>query len=106
MESSVCHLGGIIVRDLSCVVSNYRSVKTVDQYCKEQNVIGISDLDTRSLTKRLRETGCLVGALSTDASKSDEELVEAAKNWTIVGKDLLSVRGGYEEGKGQGRRRR
>jgi carbamoyl-phosphate synthase small subunit len=31
MESSVCHLGGIIVRDLSCVVSNYRSVKTVDQ---------------------------------------------------------------------------
>lgn len=31
MESEVCHLGAIIVRDLSCVVSNYRSVKTLDQ---------------------------------------------------------------------------
>ncbi|GBF96248.1 carbamoyl-phosphate synthase S chain [Raphidocelis subcapitata] len=91
LESSKCHLGAIIVRDLSCVVSNYRSTKTLSQYCEEQNVIGISDLDTRSLTKRLRETGCLVGAISTEADKSDAELLAMAKNWTIVGKDLLSV---------------
>ena len=40
MESEKAHLGGIIVRDLSCVVSNYRSQKTLDQYCKEQGVLG------------------------------------------------------------------
>lgn len=90
-ESTKCHLGAIIVRDLSIVVSNYRSVKSLDQYCKEQGVMGIAELDTRALTKKLRETGCLVGVISTDASKSDEELVAMAKNWTIVGKDLLSV---------------
>ena len=40
MESEKAHLGGVIVRDLSCVVSNYRSTKTLDQYCKEQGVLG------------------------------------------------------------------
>jgi hypothetical protein len=39
----------------------------------------------------LRETGCLNGVLTTDASKSDEELVAMTKNWTIVGQDLLKV---------------
>lgn len=91
MESTKCHLGAIIVRDLSISVSNYRSTKTLDEYCKEQGVIGISQVDTRALTKVLRETGCLVGVITTDESKTDEELVSMTKNWTIVGKDLLSV---------------
>ena len=90
-ESEQCHLGGIIVRDLSCVVSNYRSVTTLDEYCKKRGVLGISNVDTRALTKKIRETGCLVGILSTEASKSDEELKNLASNWTIVGKDLMSV---------------
>ncbi len=38
MESSKCHLGGVIVRDLSCVVSNYRSVMSLDEYLKQQKV--------------------------------------------------------------------
>eukprot|EP00882_Tetradesmus_deserticola_P003352 GHRQ01003548.1.p1 GENE.GHRQ01003548.1~~GHRQ01003548.1.p1 ORF type:complete len:464 (+),score=206.82 GHRQ01003548.1:50-1441(+) len=90
-ESEKCHLGAIIVRDVSIVVSNYRSVMTLDEYCKKHNVMGLSNLDTRALTKVLRETGCLNGVICTDASKSDEELVAMTKNWTIVGKDLLSV---------------
>jgi len=90
-ESSSCHLGAIIVRDLSITVSNYRSTSTLDDYCKKQGVFGISGVDTRALTKVLRETGCLVGVITTDATKTDEELVQQAKSWTIVGKDLLSV---------------
>ena len=42
MESEKCHLSGIIVRDLSCIVSNYRSTKSLDQYLKEQNVLGVA----------------------------------------------------------------
>ncbi len=91
MESTKCHLGAIIVRDLSCVVSNYRSKMTLDEYCKKEKVIGLANVDTRALTKVLRETGCLVGVMTTDDSKSDAELVNMAKSWTIVGKDLLSV---------------
>ncbi|KAG2426313.1 hypothetical protein HXX76_013070 [Chlamydomonas incerta] len=91
MESTKCHLGAIIVRDLSVIVSNYRSRMSLDEYCKKENVIGIANLDTRALTKVLRETGCLVGVVTTDATKTDAELVTMAKGWTIVGKDLLSV---------------
>ena len=42
MESEKCHLSGIIIRDLSCIVSNYRSTKSLDQYLKEQNVLGMA----------------------------------------------------------------
>ena len=42
MESDKCHLSGIIIRDLSCIVSNYRSTKSLDQYLKEQNVLGVA----------------------------------------------------------------
>lgn len=74
------------------VVSNYRSAMTLDDYCKRQGVVGLSNLDTRALTKRLRETGCLVGVVATsDCTKSDAELAAQAKQWTITGKDLLSV---------------
>jgi len=64
-ESETCHLGAIIVRDLSIVVSNYRSTMTLDEYCNKYNVLGLSNVDTRSLTKVLRETGCLNGVICT-----------------------------------------
>mmetsp|Transcript_14066 Transcript_14066/g.24656 ORF Transcript_14066/g.24656 Transcript_14066/m.24656 type:complete len:339 (-) Transcript_14066:342-1358(-) len=90
-ESKKCHLGAIVVRDLSLCVSNYRAKLSLADYCKQQGVIGLAEIDTRALTKVLREHGCLVGAISTDPSKSDAELLKMARNWTIVGKDLLSV---------------
>jgi carbamoylphosphate synthase small subunit len=67
-ESEKCHLGAIIVRDVSIVVSNYRSVMSLDEYCKKHNVMGLSNLDTRALTKVLRETGCLNGVICTGAA--------------------------------------
>jgi carbamoyl-phosphate synthase small subunit len=57
------------VRDVSIVVSNYRSVMTLDEYCKKHNVMGLSNLDTRALTKVLRETGCLNGVICTGAAR-------------------------------------
>ncbi|KAG7671849.1 hypothetical protein Ndes2526B_g07236 [Nannochloris sp. 'desiccata'] len=89
MESTQCHLGGVIVRDLSLKVSNYRSAMTLDAYLKQQKVMGIADVDTRAITRRLRVTGCLNGVITTDQSKSDEQLIEMTKSWTIVGKDLI-----------------
>lgn len=89
MESTKCHLGGVIVRDLSIKVSNYRSAMTLDDYLKAQNVLGIANVDTRAITRRLRVTGCLNGVITTDQSISDEKLIAMTKEWTIVGKDLI-----------------
>ena len=72
MESEKCHLGGIIVRDLSCVVSNYRSKQSLSDYCASQDVMGIANVDTRAITRRLRDDGCLNGVICNDASISDE----------------------------------
>jgi carbamoyl-phosphate synthase small subunit len=52
--------------------------------------MGIANVDTRAITRRLRVTGCLNGVISTDPSKSDADLLAATKAWTIVGKDLIS----------------
>ena len=49
------------------------------------------DVDTRAITRRLREDGSLIGALSTDSTKTDEELLDAAKTWEIVGKGCCSI---------------
>ena len=42
-------------------------------------------MDTRAITRRLREDGSLIGVLSTDQSRTDDELLEMAKKWKIVG---------------------
>jgi len=52
--------------------------------------MGIYDVDTRAITRRLREDGSLIGVLSTDQSRTDDELLEMAKKWKIVGVDLIS----------------
>ncbi|KAF5836604.1 carbamoyl-phosphate synthase [Dunaliella salina] len=72
MESEKVHLAGIVVRDLSVAVSNYRATMSLDEYCKQQGTMGISGIDTRDLTRALREVGCLVGVMSTDMTKTDE----------------------------------
>ena len=46
------------------------------------------DVDTRAITRRLRQDGSLVGVLSTEDSKTDEELLEMSRTWDIVGKIL------------------
>ncbi|CAM6084716.1 unnamed protein product [Calypogeia fissa] len=89
-EASTIFLAGLIIRDLSNRVSNWRSTQTLPEYLQKNNVMGISDIDTRAITRRLREVGSLVGVLTTDTSKTDEELLTMAKSWTIVGKDLIS----------------
>jgi carbamoyl-phosphate synthase small subunit len=89
MESTKVHMGGVIARDLSLAVSNYRANITLDQYLKDQGVLGIAGVDTRAITRRLRVDGCLNGVICTDASIPDSELLEMTKSWTIVGKDLI-----------------
>ncbi|CAN6542432.1 unnamed protein product [Malus baccata var. baccata] len=52
--------------------------------------MGGYDVDTRAITRRLRQDGSLIGVLSTEESKADEELLEMSHSWDIVGVDLIS----------------
>lgn len=46
------------------------------------------DVDTRAITRRLRQDGSLIGVLSTDNSITDEELLKMSRSWDIVGKNM------------------
>ncbi|KAJ0575320.1 putative carbamoyl-phosphate synthase (glutamine-hydrolyzing) [Helianthus annuus] len=89
-ESIKCFLAGLIIRSLSISTSNYRCTESLSDYLLKRNIMGIYDVDTRAITRRLREDGSLIGVLSTEESKTDEELLEMSRTWDIVGVDLIS----------------
>ena len=89
IESCQPWVEGLIIKELSPVVSNYRATKDLDQYFKENGKIGIEGIDTRKLVKHLRDHGAKKGVLSTIDS-DHKSLVEKAKNSeSIVGVDLV-----------------
>jgi len=79
MESKAIHARGFIVRELSHRVSNFRAEKSLSKWLAEQKVVGLTGIDTRALTRRLRVTGAMQGVICTDPSKTDAELVALAK---------------------------
>ncbi|CBI37602.3 hypothetical protein VitviT2T_005854 [Vitis vinifera] len=89
-ESSQCFLAGLVIRSLSIGTSNWRCAETLGDYLAERNIMGIYDVDTRAITRRLRQDGSLIGVLSTEDSKTDEELLKISCSWDIVGVDLIS----------------
>lgn len=89
-ESRQCFLAGLVIRSLSISTSNWRCTETLGDYLAKRNIMGIYDVDTRAITRRLREDGSLIGVLSTEESKSDQKLLEMARSWDIVGVDLIS----------------
>lgn len=80
-ESDKCHLKGYIVREWCEEPSNFRSEGTLDDFLKEQNIVGICDIDTRRLTKTIRESGVMNGAITTEDYDLPEllERIRAAK---------------------------
>jgi carbamoyl-phosphate synthase small subunit len=80
-ESRDIFLRGFIVRELSPCVSNWRAEVSLSDWLLQKNIVGIERIDTRALTRRLREKGSLKGVLTTDGAPSDDELVEQARAW-------------------------
>ncbi|KAL3021026.1 hypothetical protein AAZX31_05G176000 [Glycine max] len=89
-ESRQCFLAGLVIRSLSISTSSWRCAETLGDYLAERNIMGIYDVDTRAITRRLRQKGSLIGVLSTDNSKTEEELLKMTHSWDIVGIDLIS----------------
>jgi carbamoyl-phosphate synthase small subunit len=88
-ESSRPFLKGFIIKELSGVPSNWRSSGTLDQFLKDYGVVGIQGIDTRALTRHIRDAGSQQAVLSTVES-DPKVLVERAKQSVgIVGRDLV-----------------
>lgn len=60
-ESERIWAAGLVIRDLPLLVSNFRSEQALDEYLKANNILGIADIDTRKLTRILREKGAQSG---------------------------------------------
>jgi carbamoyl-phosphate synthase small subunit len=85
MESERAWPDAFIVRELSEIPSNFRSGGTIQDFLKEQGIPGISGIDTRALTKRLREHGTMNGFLTTNPDFNREEALEKMKHYTVTG---------------------
>jgi carbamoyl-phosphate synthase small subunit len=85
--SGAPHVAGFVVRDLCETPSNYRSRETLDGYLARHGVVGISGIDTRLLTRVIRDRGAQNGAMG---AASPEELVERARKApSMAGLDLV-----------------
>jgi len=88
-ESKKSWVRGYIVRELCEKPSNFRCEENLDEFLKKQNIVGICGIDTRALTKKLRDAGVMNGMiLSSDEKPSvTEKLLEEIRSYTI--KDAL-----------------
>lgn len=74
-------LSGIVVRELSPIASNWRSQSPLADWLLAQQVIGIADLDTRALTRHLRDRGAMRGGIFPQAGASPETRLEQVRAW-------------------------
>jgi carbamoyl-phosphate synthase small subunit len=71
-ESGQPQIEGLIVREYTVIPSNYRSQRSLDHYLKENGICGMHQLDTRRLTRHIREKGSMMGVLSNEGRSLDE----------------------------------
>ena len=87
-ESDVIWAAGLVIRDLPLLASNFRSQESLDEYLKAKGILGIADIDTRKLTRILRQTGAQSGCIMA-GDIDDQEALEAARKFSgLKGMDL------------------
>ena len=91
VESTKPQVAGFIVRELSRIVSNYRSDSDLGSWLAKYGILAMDEVDTRALVRRIREKGALKGIISTNSSVTDEELVQMSIGSTsMAGQDLAT----------------
>ena len=91
-ESNQVHSSGIVVNKFCEKPSNWRSIKSLEEFLNENDVMAISDVDTREITTILREKGAMGCCIASLSLISENEAVLAAKNFDgLEGMDLAKV---------------
>jgi carbamoyl-phosphate synthase small subunit len=92
VESSKVYAAGLIIRDLPLLASNFRSTQTLSDYLKANNIVAIADIDTRALTRILREKGAQAGCIMAGENVSEAETLKHANAFPgLAGMDLAKV---------------
>jgi len=89
MESDRVQVEAFLIKEYNAIPSNFRSTGTLADFLKKDNVLGIEGLDTRALTRHIRNAGALKGIVSTE-DLDPKSLIQKAKNSPgLVGRDLV-----------------
>ena len=91
VESRQIHAAGLVIRDLPRVASNWRSTQDLSSYLRDAGVLGICGIDTRKLTRMLREHGAQNGCLMAGSVDAEEALRRARAAPSMAGLDLAKV---------------
>ena len=99
-ESTGIWASGLVIRDLPLLASNYRNEQSLSDYLKQRGIVAIADIDTRRLTRILREKGAQNGCLIAGENPSEEEALAQARGFAgLKGMDLakeVTVKEAYE----------
>ena len=91
-ESNRVWAAGLIIRDLPLISSNWRDKQPLDQYLKENGTVAIAGIDTRRLTRILREKGSQNGCILAGDDATEEKALELARSFPgLKGMDLAKV---------------
>lgn len=90
-ESLTPRASGVIVRDLSITTSNWRAEESLPDYLKKNHLMGISDVDTRELTRHLRIKGAQNGCITTNVEDPERAVRLAKEAPNLAGLDLAKV---------------
>lgn len=95
VEAGKVHAAGLIIRDLPLLASNFRSTQSLSDYLKAENIVAIAGIDTRKLTRLLREKGAQSGAILTGTQGNEPQVSQAldlARSFPgLSGMDLAKV---------------
>jgi carbamoyl-phosphate synthase small subunit len=91
-ESARIHAAGLVIRDLPLLASNWRSAESLEQYLQRHRLVAIADIDTRRLTRILREKGAQNGCLQAGDAVDETKALAAAREFPgLKGMDLAQV---------------
>jgi carbamoyl-phosphate synthase small subunit len=90
-EANKVFAAGLVIRDLPLLASNWRRNQTLSEYLQSENVVAIADIDTRKLTRMLRDKGAQAGCIMA-GKVSEKAALKAAREFPgLVGMDLARV---------------
>ena len=91
VESEKIQVSGFIIKEESFIPSNWRSEISLAEYLKKQNVVGIKNIDTRALTKHIRDNGAMNGIISSKTDNIDELVSNLNDAPSMEGLDLAKI---------------
>ncbi len=92
-ESSLVHAAGLVIRDLPLLHSSWRATESLPEFLRRRNTVAVAEIDTRKLTRILREKGAQAGCIASgDAALRPDLAIEAARRFPgLKGMDLARV---------------